>query len=94
MAEKFDGSPLAWIKRVLETRNDEISCTQCQDLVSGFVDMELESGEAAVRMPQLVRHLGQCPACWDTYQVLRELAQLEGRGELPSIEELVKRLKR
>jgi hypothetical protein len=44
-------------------------------------------------MPQLVHHLNQCPACWDTYQILRELAQLEAHSELPEVDELIEWLK-
>jgi len=93
VAEEFDASPLAWLKRVLETRDEEISCAECQILVSQYVDLELETEEAATRLPQLVHHLDQCPACWETYQLLRELARLETQAGLPDIEELLERLK-
>ena len=92
MAEEFDASPLAWLKRVLETQDDEISCTDCLNLISQFVDLELETGQGTARLPQLVHHLKQCPGCWDTYQVLQEVAHLEARGEFPPIQELVKLL--
>ena len=94
MTEEYETSPLAWLKRVLETQEDEISCTQCLVLVSQYVHLELETGEAAARLPQFAHHLEQCPACWDTYQVLREVVQLEARGELPDVQELIERLKR
>lgn len=94
MAEEFNASPLAWLKRVLETQDDEISCTECQDLVSEYVNIELETGNAAAQIPQLAYHLDQCPACWESYQVLRKLAQLEAHGGLPEVEELAERLKK
>ena len=94
MAEEFDASPLAWLKRVLETQDEEITCTECQDLVSKYVDLELETGEAAAHMPQLAHHLDQCPACWESYRILRELARLEAQGGMPDVRELKEWLKR
>ena len=94
MAEEFDTSPLTWLKRVLETRDEEISCAECQILVSQYVDLELETGEAGAPLPELVHHINQCPACWDTYQLLRELARLEAQGGSPDVQELSERLKR
>ena len=94
MTEEFDPSPFAWLKRVLETQEDEITCTECQNLVSQYVQLELETGEATAHMPQLAHHLDQCPACWETYQLLRELVRLEGQGALPDVQELIELLKR
>lgn len=94
MAEEFDVSPLAWLKRVLETQDEEISCSECQDLISRYVHLELESGSAAANIPQLAHHLMQCPACWDSYQILRELARLEAQGGLPKVQELKELLER
>ena len=94
MADDFDTSPKAWLKRVFETQDDEITCTECAVLVSQFVDLDMETGKAVSRLPQLVHHLHQCPACWDTYQILRDVTRLEEQAELPSIEELIERLKR
>lgn len=94
MTEEFDASQQAWLKRVLATQDDEIYCSECQDLVSQYVHIELETGEAAAHMPQLAHHLDQCPACWETYQILRQLARLEARGELPDVHELREWLKR
>jgi hypothetical protein len=93
MAHEFDPSPLAWLERVYETQEDEISCLECQHLVSEYVDLELENVEAGERLPQLAQHLNQCPACWETHEILLELARLETGGELPEVEELAKRVK-
>ena len=94
MAEEYDTSPLAWLKRVIETQEDEITCTECQDLVSKYVQVELEIGDAAAHIPQLAHHLEQCPACWETWQILLELAQLEAQRGLPDIQVLKEWLER
>lgn len=88
MAEEFDVSPRAWLKRVLETKDEEISCSECQELVSQYVHIELETGDAAAHIPRLAQHLMQCPACWDSYQILRELSRLEAQEGLPDVQEL------
>ena len=87
-------SNLAWMKRVLETQDEEITCNECQDLVSQYVHIELETGQAAAHLPQLAQHLNQCPACWESYQMLIELARLEAEGGLPNVQELKEWLER
>ena len=83
-----------WMKRVQATQADEISCSQCLDQVSQYVDLELSNAdEAAVRMPQVRQHLEQCKVCSEEYQLLRELASLERQGGLPTHADLIERLK-
>lgn len=83
------GSKLSrWLKRVQETQDEEISCSECLDQVSQYVDLELATGQAARRMPQLKHHLDQCKVCSEEYQVLRDLAHLEVEDDLPTNEEL------
>ncbi len=74
-----------WLKNIENTQEDEISCSECFDLVSHFVELELSSGDAAARMPKLKQHLDQCPACRAEYETLRDLHELENKGDLPSL---------
>ena len=78
----------SWLKNIYHTQDDEISCTQCFDLISRFVDLEISSKDAAVEMPQVKQHLEQCRACHDEYESLRDLRLLEEKGELPSLDDL------
>lgn len=88
------GSKLSiWLKHVHETQDEEISCSECLDQVSQYVDLDLETGEAARRMPELKHHLDQCQVCQEEYEVLRDLARLEAENDLPTHEELVGWLK-
>jgi hypothetical protein len=88
------GSKLSrWLKKVQETQEEEISCSECLDQVSQYVDLELATGEAARRMPQLRQHLDQCRVCSEEYQVLRDLARLEAENDLPTHEELAGKLR-
>ena len=77
-----------WLKNIYETREEEISCTECFDLASRYVDLEISGQDAAARMPALKQHLDQCRACRDEYETLRDLRILEERGEFPSLDDL------
>ena len=77
-----------WLVNIQNTLEDEISCSDCFDSVSHFVEVELSGEDAAARLPQLKQHLDQCPACRVEYETLRDLQDLENKGELPSLEEL------
>lgn len=77
-----------WLKNIFETQEDEISCTECFDLVSRFVELEVTGQDAAAKMPELKKHLNQCRACRDEYETLRDLRLLEDKGEMPSLDDL------
>ena len=76
------------LKNIHNTREQEISCSECFDQVSSFVDVELAGEDAAGRMPQLRQHLDQCAACREEYETLRDLRRLEKDGQLPSVDDL------
>ncbi len=69
-----------WVKRILETEEEEISCSECFDLVSHYVDKELAGASADPVLRRVRQHLQQCRACREEYEILRELAQLEASG--------------
>ena len=77
-----------WLKNIYETQEEEISCTECFDLVSRFVELEISGQDAVARMPELKQHLNQCRACRDEYENLRDLRLLEEKEGLPSLEDL------
>ena len=56
--------------------------------MSHFVDVELSGEDAASRMPLLRQHLDQCAACREEYETLRDLRELENKGQLPSVDDL------
>ena len=82
--ERFD----VWLRNIYDTQDVEISCTECFDLVSHFVELEVSGENAAAKLPQLKQHLDQCRACRDEYEMLFALARFENEGGLPSLEEL------
>lgn len=77
-----------WLQNIHTTRDEEISCTECFDLISPFVELEVSGEDAATKMPQVKQHLGQCQACRDEYESLREIRRLEDQGGLPSVDDL------
>lgn len=88
MESKF----LQLLKRVRDTRDEEIDCSACLDQVSQYVELELTTGDPGQILPLVEHHLAQCKVCQEEYLILRELALLEARGEQPTKEELIRRL--
>src|SRR5690554_3886935 len=78
----------AWLRNIYATRDVEISCTECFELVSRFVEVEGSGADAAAQFPLVRQHLDQCRACQDEYETLRDLRCLDAAGELPSADQL------
>jgi hypothetical protein len=78
-----------WLQQVEATEDDELSCSECFDLLSRYVDLELDGRPAAEAMPRLRQHLDQCGVCRDEHVVLLELASRAARDDLPSDEDLL-----
>jgi hypothetical protein len=81
-----------FLKRVADTRDDEINCSACLEQIDQYVELELTTAEPARALPLVAHHLAQCKVCHEEYQLLRELALFEARGEQPDNEELAHRL--
>jgi hypothetical protein len=81
-----------WLQNIHRTQEEEISCSECFDGVSHFVEVELAGEDAPARLPQLKHHLDQCAACREEYETLRDLQRLENEGELPSAGDLQDKL--
>lgn len=62
-----------WVTRIMATQEQEISCSDCFDSLSEYVDAELAHQKPDERMRQLAQHLGQCSVCREEYEMLREL---------------------
>lgn len=76
------------LRLAARTRDEELSCTECFDVLPQYVDLEV-AGEAPDRqLPLFRQHLEQCGVCREEYEVLRELARLEAEGRSPSIDDL------
>ena len=77
-----------WLRNIYQTQDIEISCTECFDLVSRFVEVEISDRDVVIELPQVKQHLDQCRVCREEYEILRELRYLDEDRELPSLDEL------
>lgn len=66
-----------WLVRVLATQPHEITCSECFDQISTYVDLKVTGQDAASALPDVHQHLLQCPACAEDYEALLGLAQME-----------------
>lgn len=82
--ERFE----AWLRNIYETQDVEISCTECFDQVSHFVEIEASGRDVAGELPQVKQHLDQCRACREEYEILRDLRRLEDEEDMPSLDDL------
>lgn len=80
--ERFE----AWLRNIYETQDVEISCTECFDQVSYFVEIEVSGRDVVTELPQVKQHLDQCRACREEYEILRDLRRLEDEGEMPAFD--------
>ena len=78
----------AWLQNIYRTQDVEISCSECFDLISGFVEAEVSGTDVVAEFPDVKQHLGQCRACRDEYESLLDLRHIEENSELPSLEAL------
>jgi hypothetical protein len=68
------------LRQISKTETDEISCSECFELLAGGVEHELSGAAATPVQARLVQHLGQCGVCREEYEVLRDLVR-SGPGD-------------
>ena len=73
-----------WIRQISETQDEEISCTECFDLISQYVDLEMAGQGAEKKLPAVRHHLDQCLVCREEYETLRDFLRLEAEEHPPS----------
>ena len=73
--EPFASRWRRWLRQIEETQPEELSCSDCFEQISDYVDLELQGQPADERLPGLRQHLHQCRVCRDEYVVLRDLAR-------------------
>ncbi len=78
----------AWLRNIYQTQDVEISCTECFDRVSHFVEVEITGWDVVAELQQVKQHLDQCRACREEYEILRDLRHMEDEGDMPAFDEL------
>jgi hypothetical protein len=76
------------LRLAARTQDEELSCSECFDLLPQYVDLEIEGRHPDFRLPLFQQHLEQCAVCREEYETVRELARLEAEGRPPSIDDL------
>jgi hypothetical protein len=70
------------------TQEQELSCTECFDVLPQFVDFEVAGAAPERQLPLFRQHLEQCGVCREEYEMVRELARLEAEGRSPFVDDL------
>jgi hypothetical protein len=65
---------------VSRTREEEIGCDECFELLDRFVELKLSGLDAAAAMPLVEDHLDKCGDCREEFEALLEALREEGRG--------------
>lgn len=65
------------LRLVQDTADQELSCTECFDLLPQYVDLEVAGEAPATRLPAFAQHVAQCGVCREEYETLRDLARLD-----------------
>ena len=77
-----------WLRNIYKTLDEEISCSECFDFSSQFVELEISGRNAAVELPRVKQHLDQCRACREEYETLRDLVLADDQNALPCVDDL------
>ena len=65
------------LRDVSETEAEEISCSECFDLLSPGVELDLAGSTTGPILIRLAHHLRQCGVCRDEFETLREFLRSE-----------------
>lgn len=74
------------LQKVSDTEVEEISCSECFELLSTGVELELAGATAAPVFARLAQHLGQCGVCREEFETLRDFVRAESEGPTPPAE--------
>lgn len=71
------------VRQVLDTQDEEISCSECFDLTSAYVELEMAGHNPAQELPRVSHHIAQCRACREDYEALRDFVASQRTGSAP-----------
>lgn len=57
-------------RSIATTKEEEVACEECFDVVDQFVEMKLQGKIAEEAMPLIQDHLNRCLACRDEFEAL------------------------
>jgi hypothetical protein len=65
------------LRDVSETEAEEISCSECFDLLAPAVELDLGGSTSAPVLLRLAHHLRHCAVCREEYEALRDFLRSE-----------------
>lgn len=71
------------LEKISDTEAEEISCSECFELLSTGVELELSGATSAPVFARLAQHLGQCGVCLEEFETLRDFIRSEANGPTP-----------
>lgn len=71
------------VAKSLETRDDEVTCDECDLEVARFAEMELSGLRAGEALPIVEEHLAACPCCREEYRALMDALRAADRDDRP-----------
>ncbi len=74
------------LQKVSDTEAEEISCSECFELLSAGVELELAGATSAPVFARLAQHLGQCGVCREEFETLRDFVGLGAEDPAPPSE--------
>jgi hypothetical protein len=77
----------SFLWHIWKTEDEEISCTECFDLVPQYVDLEIAGGITNDTLPGLKQHLDCCAVCREEYETLRDLVRLDDGRSRPAADD-------
>jgi hypothetical protein len=57
-------------RSIASTKDDEVGCEECFEVVDQFVEMKLEGKVAEEAMPLIEDHLNRCAGCREEFEAL------------------------
>lgn len=58
------------VRGIMTTREDEIACDECFDLLDQFAELAFQGKDPSVIMPLVQHHLEHCVECKEEYDLL------------------------
>ena len=68
------------LRQVSDTEAEELSCSECFELLATGVELELAEATTAPVFARLAQHLGQCGVCREEFETLRDFIRTEAGG--------------
>ncbi len=69
------------LQSALETKEYEINCVECFNLLDQYADMIMDGADPDQIMPAVRQHLKHCPTCTHEFETLVFLIQQAAKGQ-------------